>query len=80
MVEVVSSTHSRNDDACTLSQTIRFSAEAGAYGVPEVESALRKQPEDRLHRDVQVITDWLGQQVQPITIREGQGCRAKECS
>eukprot|EP00752_Nemacystus_decipiens_P007985 g7134.t1 len=40
----------------------RFSAEAGAYGVPEVESALRKQPEDRLHRDLQVITDWLGQQ------------------
>eukprot|EP00903_Cladosiphon_okamuranus_P011857 g11138.t1 len=39
-----------------------FSAEAGTYGVPEVESALRKQPEDRLHRDVQVIINWLGQQ------------------
>ncbi|CAM9102630.1 unnamed protein product [Hapterophycus canaliculatus] len=42
--------------------TLRFSPEAGAYGALEVESALRKKPEDRLHRDVQVITDWLGQQ------------------
>lgn len=45
---------------------VRFSAEAGAYGVPEVESALRKQPEDRLHRDLQVVTNWLGQQVRPV--------------
>lgn len=41
----------------------RFSAEAGGYGVPELEYAIRKQPQDRLHRDVQVITTWLGQQV-----------------
>lgn len=41
----------------------RFSAGAGAYGVSEVESALRKQPNDRLHRDTQAITNWLEQQV-----------------
>ncbi len=41
----------------------RFSAGAGAYGVSEVESALRKQPVDRLHRDTQAITNWLEQQV-----------------
>lgn len=42
---------------------LRFSVEAGVYGLPELEIAIRKQPEDRLHRDVQVITNWLGQQV-----------------
>ncbi|CAN0437155.1 unnamed protein product, partial [Ectocarpus sp. 8 AP-2014] len=34
----------------------------GAYGVPEIKKALQKQPEERLHRDVQAITGWLGQQ------------------
>ncbi|CAM9467203.1 unnamed protein product, partial [Ectocarpus sp. 13 AM-2016] len=41
---------------------IRFSEEDGAYGVPEIKKALQKQPEERLHRDVQAITGWLGQQ------------------
>ncbi|CAN0088355.1 unnamed protein product [Ectocarpus sp. 6 AP-2014] len=40
----------------------RFSEEDGAYGVPEIKKALQKQPEERLHRDVQAITGWLGQQ------------------
>ncbi|CAM9162591.1 unnamed protein product [Ectocarpus fasciculatus] len=39
-----------------------FSEEDGAYGVPEIKTALQKQPEERLHRDVQAITGWLGQQ------------------
>ena len=42
---------------------IRFLPEAGAYERPEVETALRKKPEDRLNRDLQVISSWLGQQV-----------------
>lgn len=41
----------------------RFLPDAGTSERWEVEAALRKRPEERLHRHVQLISHWLGQQV-----------------
>lgn len=34
-----------------------------------METALRKKPEDRLNRDLQAISSWLGQQVLVVEMR-----------